>query len=59
MIDLGEGISYDVKKTAVLTFASLVNKICSAGKCQSETVDKYTRKYVDRFTGKWTIFHLN
>lgn len=46
-----EDVSNDVRKTAVLTFASLVKKMCNV-RCRPETIEKYIRIYVDKFTGK-------
>jgi hypothetical protein len=41
-----------VHQAAVLSFATLVHKVCSA-KCAPETLDKYVGQYVDLFTGGW------
>lgn len=45
-----EDVGVDVQKTAILTFASLLHKRCANGGCRPETVDKYIRVYVDKFT---------
>jgi len=37
---------------ALLSFATLVHKVCSSG-CLAETVDKYVGQYLDLFTGMW------
>ncbi|XP_033607997.1 uncharacterized protein LOC111866074 isoform X3 [Cryptotermes secundus] len=37
-------------QAAVLSFATLVHKVCSA-KCAPETLDKYVGQYMDLFTG--------
>ena len=50
-----EDVSHEVQKTAILTFASLVNKMCLNGRCKPETADKYIRVYVDKFTGKYCL----
>lgn len=49
-----EDVSNDVQKTAILTFASLVNKLCANGRCKPETVERYIRVYVDKFTESTT-----
>lgn len=46
-----EDVSYEVQKSAILTFASLVNKMCVNRRCLPETIEKYIRVYVDKFTG--------
>lgn len=48
-----EDVGNDVRKTAVLTFASLVKKMCST-RCRPETIEKYIRIYVDKFTESTT-----
>lgn len=53
-----EDVSHEVQKTAVLTFASLVNKMCLNGRCKPETADRYIRVYVDKFTGKYGFYPL-
>ncbi|KDR09150.1 uncharacterized protein LOC110838941 isoform X2 [Zootermopsis nevadensis] len=37
-------------QAAVLSFATLVNKVCSV-RCAQETLDKYVGRYLDLFTG--------
>lgn len=39
-------------QAAVLSFATLVHKVCSA-RCAPETLDKYVGRYLDLFTGTW------
>lgn len=42
-------------QAAVLSFATLVHKVCST-RCTQETLDKYVDRYLDLFTGMWPDF---
>ncbi|XP_054270572.1 uncharacterized protein LOC128991582 [Macrosteles quadrilineatus] len=42
-------IGKDVRHSAILTFANLLHKVCNLG-CKSDTIDRYAKFYLDRFT---------
>lgn len=42
----------EVKKVAVLSFATLVHKTCGSKMCSDDTQNKYIRLFLDKFIGK-------
>lgn len=58
LVSLSRDFSISVRHTAVLSFATMVYKTYTAGKCSVQTYEKYVRKFLDLFSGEITIWHL-
>jgi hypothetical protein len=52
--DKKDNIEDETKHASILSFATLIYKTCSV-KCSVDVVDKYTRIFLDRLTGKIVI----
>uniref|UniRef100_A0A146LZW6 Vitellogenin-6 n=2 Tax=Lygus hesperus TaxID=30085 RepID=A0A146LZW6_LYGHE len=57
-LNIGEKLTYTreedkktVEQSAILSFASLIFATCKGGKCQADTLDRYAKLYLDKFTG--------
>lgn len=52
LLYLDKELEIEVRKVAVLSFASLVHKTCGNGMCSDDTKNKYIKLFLDRFKGK-------
>ncbi|XP_014239788.1 uncharacterized protein LOC106661112 isoform X2 [Cimex lectularius] len=53
LLRLHNSIADDVRNSAILTFASIINKICQTN-CKQDTFDRYAKYYLDKFTSSTT-----
>jgi hypothetical protein len=51
-LSLGNDIDASVKKTAVLTYASMVGRICKTGICPPALLDEYVKLFFGRLRGR-------
>lgn len=52
LINLPEQINSSVRNTAVLSFATLIYKMCGVDKCDPEVIEKYVQRYLKHIEGK-------
>lgn len=55
LLTLPSKISVEVQNTAILTYGTLIYKICLVS-CQYDMLDYYVRLYLDKFTGVYRVF---
>ncbi|BET01080.1 LPD_N [Nesidiocoris tenuis] len=51
LLKLEEKIGLEVRQSAILSFASQIYTTCKGGRCQADTLDRYAKLYLDKFTG--------
>jgi hypothetical protein len=57
LLNFGDKINEGMKKNAVLTFATLVNRVCKAVTCEPALVDGYVRTFFTKLRGTNSLCH--
>lgn len=52
LLNLDKKLENEVRKVAILSFASLIHKTCGNGMCSDDTQNKYIKLFLDRFKGQ-------
>lgn len=58
LLRLDPEVTDDVRNSAILSFATLIQKTCSR-QCKGDTLDRYAKLYLDRFTGSYLSYNIN
>jgi len=52
LLYLDKDLENEVRKVAILSFASLIHKTCGKGMCSDDTQNKYIKLFLDKFIGQ-------
>lgn len=52
LLDLSSEVDNEVRKVAILSFASLVRYTCGNKMCSNDTQNRYIKLFLDRFIGQ-------
>lgn len=52
LLDLNPEVDNEVRKVAILSFASLIHNTCGNKMCSNDTQNKYIKLFLDRFIGQ-------
>jgi len=52
LLYLDRDLENEVRKVAILSFASLIHKTCGRGMCSDDTQNKYIKLFLDKFIGQ-------
>jgi len=52
LLSLGMSLEDEIRKVAILSFASLVHKTCGNGMCSDDTQNNYIKLFLDKFKGR-------
>lgn len=52
LLSLGMSLEDEIRKVAILSFASLIHKTCGNGMCSDDTQNNYIKLFLDKFKGQ-------
>jgi len=52
LLSLGASLEDEIRKVAILSFASLIHKTCGNGNCLDDTQNHYIKLFLDKFKGQ-------